>query len=185
MSFLDSFFESLRAGSPRMQEAGTGLAETETVRKIVHALDELDEERAKYVASFAYILGRVAHADLDISEDETRAMERIVVERGGLPEEQAVVAVQIAKTQNKLFGGTEDFLVTREFNSLASREQKLALLDCLYAVSAADQGISTVEDNEIGKIASELKLSRNDVVGIRSAYSDSLNVLKDKGAEEA
>ena len=185
MSFLDSLFDTLTGGSPRMQEAGVGSAETETVRKIVHALDALDEERAKYIASFAYILGRVAHADLDISDDETRGIERLVVERGGLPEEQAVVAVQIAKTQNKLFGGTEDFLVTREFRSLATREQKLALVDCLYALSAADEGISTVEDNEIGKIASELQLTRDDVASIRSAYTEHLNVLKDRGTKES
>ena len=182
MAILD-WLERVGGGSPRMHEAGAGDAETDTVRKIVQALDELDEERAKYIASFAYVLGRVANADLDISEAETRSMERIVVERGGLPEEQAVVAVQIAKTQNRLFGGTENFLVTREFAALATRDQKVQLLDCLFAVSAADEGISTVEDNEIGKIAGALQLSREEVAAVRSGYSDYLNVLKEPGGE--
>ena len=122
-------------------------AETETVRKIVQALDRLELERARYIAAFAYLLGRVAHADQHVSEEETREMERIVMERGGLPEEQAVLVVQMAKTQNLLFGGTENFLVSREFGKIAGRDQKLALLDCLYAVCSADQSISTVEDN--------------------------------------
>jgi len=164
-----------------MREAGGDADETETVRKIARALDELDEERAKLIATFAYILGRVAAADLEISEEETLAMERIVVERGGLPPEQAVIVVQIAKSQNKLFGGTEDFLVTREFNGLADRATKLALLDCLYAVSASDDSVSTVEDNEISKIASELLLSRADVVQARVSYKEYLAVLKDRG----
>lgn len=176
MSFLDSLFESLRGGSPRMQEAGVD--ETETVRKIARALDELDTERARYIATFAYILGRVAHADLDISEEESRAMERIVVERGGIPPQQAVIVVQIGKSQNRLFGGTEDFLVTREFNEIADRAQKLQLLDCLYAVSASDDDVSTVEDNEIGKIANELRLDRADLVRAREAYVQYLSVLR-------
>ena len=120
--------------------------ETETVRKIVDALEGMDSQKARYVAAFAYLLSRVANADRNISQEETRAMERIVMERGGLPEEQAILVVQMAKTQNRLFGGTENFLVTQEFNEIASREQKLALLDCLYAVSAADNSISTKEE---------------------------------------
>ena len=104
MSLLESLFDELRGGSPRMQKAGVD--ETETVRKIARALNELDTDRARYIATFAYILGRVAMADLEISEDETRAMEQIVTDRSGLPPEQAVMVVQIAKSQNLLFGGT-------------------------------------------------------------------------------
>src|SRR3990172_10418282 len=125
------------------RKKGKVSAETETVRKIVDALDRLEPERARYIAAFAYLLGRVAHADQHISPEETQEMERLVMERGGLPEEQAILVVQMAKTQNLLFGGTENFLVSREFEKIASREQKLALLDCLYAVSSADKSIST------------------------------------------
>ncbi len=176
MSFLDSLFENLRGGSPRMQEAGVD--DTETVRKIARALDELDTDRARYIATFAYILGRVAFADLEFSEDESPEMEHLVVERGGLPPEQAVIVVQLAKSQNRLFGGTEDFLVTREFNEIADRVQKLQLLDCLYAVSAADDDVSTIEDNVISKIANELSLDRTDLVRAREAHAQYLSVLK-------
>lgn len=154
-------------------------AETETVRKIVAALDRLEPERARYIAAFAYLLSRVARADLEISPDETRAMERIVMEVGGLPEEQAILTVQMAKTQNQLFGGTENFLVTREFNKIATPEQKLALLHCLYAVSSADKSISSVEDHEIRKISRELLVSHRDFIEVRLAHRDHLAVLKD------
>ena len=156
--------------------------ETETVRKIVAALDRLELERARYIAAFAYLLSRVAHADLHISPEETREMEGIVVERGGLPEEQAVLVVQMAKTQSLLFGGTENFLVTREFHKIASREQQIALLHCLYAVSSADKSISTVEDHEIRKISRELKLSHQDFIAVRLAYREHLAVLKKPSA---
>ena len=155
-------------------------AETATVRKIVDALERMEPERARWIASFAYVLGRVAHADLAISADETRAMERVMVERAGLTEEQAILVVQIAKSQNLLFGSTENYLVTREFTRLASRDEKRALLDCLFAVSAADETVSTVEDTEIRRISEELKLDHDDFIAIRSAYRDHLSVLKKK-----
>ena len=157
---------------------GASPAETDTVRRITAALDELDPERARYVAAFAYILSRVARADMAISPDETRMMERMVVELGGLPESQAVIVVQMAKSQNVLFGATENYLVTREFNRIATRDQKLALLECLFAVSAADQSISTVEDNEVRQIADELSLEHPDFIAARSAFRDYLAVLK-------
>ncbi len=153
-------------------------AETETVRKIAGALDQLEPERAKFIAAFAYLLSRVARADLVVTPEDTAAMERLVMEQGGLPEEQAVLVVQMAKTQNMLFGGTENYLVTREFNKIASPEQKLALLHCLFGVSAADNSISTVEDNEVSLIADELRIEHRDFIAVRSKFRDYLAVLK-------
>lgn len=153
-------------------------ADTETVRKVIEALDKLDPARARFIAGFGYILTRVANADLKISPEETHAMERIIVERGGLPEEQALIVIQTAKTRTQLFGGTENFLVTREFSRIATREEKLALLDCLFAVAAADDGISTTEDNEIRQIVNELGLGHPDFIGVRSRWKDQLTVFR-------
>ena len=151
---------------------------SETLRKIIEELNHMDREQAKYIASFAYVLGRVAHADFEISEQETIAMEKIVRELGGLSEEQAILVVQLAKSQNMLFGGTENFVVTKEFARLATRKQKLAMLDCLFAVSASDESVSTAEDNEVRKISRELRLDHSDFIAARSAYKQHLAVLK-------
>ena len=158
------------------QHAVTG--DTETVRKVIEALDQLDPARARFIAAFGYILGRVAYADMKISPEEVHAMEQIIMERGGLPEEQALIVVQTAKTRAQLFGGTENFLVTREFSRIATREEKLALLDCLFAVAAAEGGISATEDNEIRQIVNELGLGHPDFIAVRSRWKDQLTVLK-------
>jgi len=153
-------------------------ARTETVRKIVTELEALEPAKARFVAAFAYILGRVAHADLHISEEETRKMEEIVHSLGHLPEDQSVLVVQIAKSQNRLFGGTENYLVTREFMEISRPEQRQELLDCLFAVSASDDSISGVEEAQIRQIASELGFSHRDFVTARSAYNQHREVLK-------
>jgi uncharacterized tellurite resistance protein B-like protein len=144
-------------------------AETETVRKIVGALDQMEPDRARYIAAFAFILCRVAEADMNITQAEIDEMEQIIMEKSRLPEEQAILVVQMAKTQSHLFGGTENFLVTREFNRIARREQKLTLLDCLFAVAAVDM-ISTTEENEIREIGTELELTHDDFVAGLIAY---------------
>jgi uncharacterized tellurite resistance protein B-like protein len=173
MSILE--FLGLRRREPG---AGAGSSETETVRRIVEKLDHLEPDRARFVAAFAFVLSRVAGADMKISGDETQTMERIVMEYGGLSEEQSILVVQMAKNQNLIFGGTENYLVTRELNRVASREQKKAILDCLFAVSAADDSISTLEGNVIRQIADQLKLEHKDYIESRSKYREFLAVLR-------
>ncbi len=167
-------FLGLGPGVSRSAAAG----ETETVRRVVAALERLAPDTARYVARFAYVLGRVAGADRGVSPEETRAMERLVTERSGLDEAQAVLVVQIAKSQHALLGGTEDYLVTREFAAAATREQKLALLDCCMALAAVDADVSGPEDDVVRGISRELGLSHADFIAARSAYRDYLAVLK-------
>jgi uncharacterized tellurite resistance protein B-like protein len=96
-----------------------------------------------------------------------------------LPEAQALIVVQTAKMHNHLFGATENFLVTREFSRIATREQKLELLDCLFAVSAEEDDISRAEDNEVHQIASELGLEHREYIAARAAWKHKLKLLQD------
>ena len=89
--------------------------ETETVRRIVGRLNALPPERARLVASAAYILARAAHADLDISDEEALLIEQQLQERGMLDEPTAVLVAEMARLQARTVGDTEDYVVTREF----------------------------------------------------------------------
>lgn len=137
------------------------------LRETLDAVDHLDPDRARYLAAFAYLLGRVAHADQHVSADETRTMEALVRDHGGLSTDQAMIVVQLAKTSNLLFGGTANFLVAREFSDLASYDQKLALTRCLFALSATDESISLAEEGEIHRIARELRIDHPDLIALR------------------
>ena len=150
----------------------------EGVRTIVGALDTLEPDRARYLAPFAYILSRVAHVDQHVSDEETRMIEQVVAREGQLPEAQAKLVVEIAKAQSVLFGGVEDFQVTREFSNRATHEEKLALLHCLFAVSSADETIAVAEDNEMRRIARELRVEHADYIAVRLAHRKHLSVLK-------
>ena len=168
----------------KREKAQGDAGETDTVRRIVGELRALPPERARYVAAFAFVLARVAHADLTISKEETERMERIVRDLGHLPAAQAILAVEIAKRQSELSGGTENFLVTRELKEIATREQCRELLDCLFAVSAADDSISGAEELQIRQIASELGFSLEELVEIRSSWNDKREILRRPAGRE-
>ena len=144
-----------------------GTAESAPLRELVDALDRLDPARARHLARFAYLLGRVALADRHISPDETRAMERLVQEEGALAADQAMLVVTLAKSSNLLFAGTADFQVTQEFADSASYAEKLALARCLFAVASTDQAISMAEETEIHRIANQLKIDPADLTALR------------------
>jgi len=152
--------------------------DTETVRRIARRLEELPPDRARFLAAFAFILARVANADRTISQEESRRMEEIVAEFAGVGEEQAVLVVELAKSQERLFGGTEGFLVTRQFNQLATRAEKEQLLHCLFAVSAADDTITLDEENEIRRIATLLGFSHAEFSRVRSTYNEKRRILQ-------
>jgi uncharacterized tellurite resistance protein B-like protein len=153
-------------------------SDTETVRRIIAEVDRLEPGEARFIAAFAFVLARVANADMEISEEEIRRMETVVRDVGGLEEAQAVLVVQMARSQQLLMGATENYLVTREFSSIADRAQKERLLHCLFAVSAADGSISLAEENEIRQIAEELGFEHREFSAIRSQYNDQRSILR-------
>ena len=151
-----------------------GSGETETVRRIAARLERLEPAQAKYLAAFAYVLARVANADLRFEESETSAMEGIVRGTAGLSDAEAALAVEIAKSQARLLGGTENYVVTREFKGISTPAQRARLLECLFEIAAADGTISTVESAEIAAIGEELGFTRPEINALRSAYRDRL-----------
>jgi uncharacterized tellurite resistance protein B-like protein len=170
-----SILDFLKSGAAKKPAAH---GDTETVRRIVGELNKLEPARARHLAAFAYVLSRVANADLDISEVETRKIVEIVQRLGKIPEEQAMIVAEIANSQNRLFGGTENYLVTREFKEIASDDERQHLLDCLFAVSAADQAITGDEEGQIWQIASELGFSHREYIDARLAYQDKRTVFR-------
>lgn len=156
--------------------AWLGLRETDSpdptpLRDLVATLEHLEPTEARHLARFAYLLGRVAHADQHVSAEETRAMEAIVTREGGLSADQAVMVVGLAKSANLMFGGTADFQVAQEFAEAASYDEKLSLARCLFAVAATDETISVAEESEIHRIAMHLKIDHKDLTSLRVSHA--------------
>jgi len=146
----------------------------DALRHLLEALERLEPERAQYLARFAYLLGRAAHADQHVSPQETATMERLVASEGGIPQDQAMLVVGLAKTSALLFGGTDDFIVARDFAAAATYEQKRALVRCLFAVASAEGNISMEEEREIQRTAGALRVEASDVLALRLEFRQHL-----------
>jgi uncharacterized tellurite resistance protein B-like protein len=133
------------------------------------AVGRLGAEKARYIASFAHLLGRVAGADLVISPEESREMLRIIREESDLPEPQAKMVLELAQSRD---AGEEtvDSIVSQQFARMAVRDQKLSLLSCLFSVAAAEGDISHVEEQTIKQIAGEIDVTDRDYVAVRYRY---------------
>lgn len=165
------------AGSTSRSTAAPG-ADTATVRRIVSQLEALPPERARYLAAASYVLARVSNADLAMSPDETAFMERTLVEESGIGEAEAILVVEAAKQQARLFGSTEDYLVTREFKRISDPEGRLRLLRACFLAAAADTLISSAESATLNQIASELDVDAADLGALRSEFADRLSVVQ-------
>lgn len=150
------------------------------LRELIDTLEHLEPARARHLARFAYLLGRVAHADRHVSPDETREMEALVVEEGRISQDQAMAVVGLAKASNLMFGGTADFVVAQEFAEQATYEEKLALARCLFAVAVIDESISMPEEAEIHRITNQLKILPQDLTKLRVRHSRYLPGLTKK-----
>jgi uncharacterized tellurite resistance protein B-like protein len=140
------------------------------VRQVAAQLEALPEETTRYVAAFAYVLGRIAHADRQFSDEETRTMVDLVQVSGHLTVDQATLVVETAKAQHRLFDGADAAKMTRQFKKLITPEQRQSLLHCIIAVAAADQSISAVEERELRAVASDLGVDLDEFETILGSY---------------
>ena len=153
-------------------------AETDALQRAASVLDAVTPERARYVAAFAYLLGRVASVDSHVTPDEMDLMHRLVQKEAELSDDEARAVVDLALGDALRFGGTHNLDVTREFTALASFDQRLGLVRCLFAISAADDSVAMAEDNEIRRISRELKIEHAEFIGARAEVRAHLKVLR-------
>lgn len=163
--------------SPRALEPRSP-GETATVRRIVARLEEMPADRARFVAAAGYILARAAHADLEISDEETAAIERELQRDGALDEPTAVLVTEMAKLQARTVGGTEDYVVTREFKALATDIQRLDVLRACFVIGAASGEISAEEAAVLNQIAGELDIPADDLNAIRAEHREQLSSVR-------
>jgi uncharacterized tellurite resistance protein B-like protein len=152
--------------------------DSESIRRISAELEALPIEQRRYVAGFAYVLARVAHADLEVSDVELAHMERSLVEVGHLSAAQATLVVEMARNMNELYGATDDYVVTREFARTATREQREDLLRTAFAVGAADDSIVAPEVAELNEVGKELGFRSDEIDDMRDEFRDQLAAIQ-------
>jgi len=184
MSLLRRALGLDRSGTDELLDVNSPLpagpaGETESVRRIATRLTALPPARARFVAAFAYLLGRAAHADVAVTDGETAEMTRQVMEVGALDEATAGLVVALAGTRAGDFGATEDYLVTREFKAISSMDERQRLLRCCLLVMAADDEVDATESWLVNRLAEELDIERPDLNRIRAEFHDRISGIRE------
>jgi uncharacterized tellurite resistance protein B-like protein len=109
-----------------------------SVKRIAAEFEQFDDDTARYLAAFAYVLGRVAAVDREVDDDEVAVIKLALVEIAGIDPGHARLVADAAHVEAQEEGGTQDYIATRDFRRVASREQCEQLLRCLLQVAAAD-----------------------------------------------
>lgn len=183
--------DSSATGPGASQPGDIPVGETDSVRRITARLAALPPERARFVAAFAYLLGRAANADLAVTEAETAEMTRLLAEVGELDPATASLVAELAGSRAERFGATEDYLVTREFKAISTPEDRERLLRCCLLVVAADDDVDAEEAWLVNRLAEELEVDRADLNRIRAEFTDriggvrELRRLRDEAPPEA
>ncbi len=154
-------------------------AESESVRRLVRHLEAVEPAQARFLACYAYTLARAANADFEISDAETRLIEELVTELGAIAAHEAAFVVELAKAQAGDIGGTDDFLVTREFMGVSTRAQQIALVRSCLAIAAVDGSISAEESAVANQIANELGLTSVEMAPLRAEFSDRMASIQE------
>ncbi|MEM9177007.1 MAG: MMPL family transporter, partial [Myxococcota bacterium] len=140
-----------------------GTVEVAPLDAIVDQLDRIEPARARFLAAFAYVLARVAHADDHIDETETEAIRKSVRELGALEEADAGLVVRLATAQARILSTAESAVVSASFLALSNETERDGLMRCLARVAQADGSFAETERREIARIGAELGYSEADL----------------------
>jgi len=157
-------------------------ADPKSVQVLLEKLAPLEETKARELACFAYVLGRVASADQEISDSERQSIRSLLQDKGGLPLEQAELVAEVALDEARHRGGTQDYLVTRQLQTLVSKERREEMLDCLLAVAAADGVIVSSEEDELKQIARQFGFQNREFLEALGRYRHFRSVLQGLGS---
>jgi uncharacterized tellurite resistance protein B-like protein len=142
------------------------------------ALGDRAEDEVKLVTGFAGLLGKVAYADLEISQKEIGMIRTLLQEKMNLRDSQLGPILKLIELHCIELFSLEDYIYTRMINDVCDRQQKLELIDAMFSVAAANKSISSHEDGVIGGAYKDLQLTHKEFISIKSRYKDHLDVLK-------
>lgn len=151
----------------------------EKVEKLVldMGLEQSETEQIK-IACISGLMARVAYIDFHFDDNEKVIIEESLSKWTKLSSEEIKAVTQLAYTEVKDLAGLENYLYTNGIKDILSPDEKYELLESLFAIAAAHDGVDEKESEEIRTICQGLALEHKYFLGARATVLDSLNALK-------
>ena len=123
---------------------------------------DIDEDRLRKLSLAGGLMARVAHVDLEITDDEYKAIANSLMAEWGISTEEAAFVTEVAVSE---IGPDMDYYrLARQFFSSTDREERAKFLNILFSIANADGFVSNEEIEEIRAIANSLRLTHRQFI---------------------
>lgn len=116
----------------------------------------LDEFELRKLGLAGALMGRVAYADQELSEDEISAMQQVLQGAWSLHSRHAAVVVEFVLDAAR--SRLDDRRLLREFYEVSTEQERADFIDVLFDIARAQGGILSGEYDTIQRISQALKL---------------------------
>ena len=128
---------------------------------------DLTAKEVAYITSLAALLGRIAHADDDFSQEEKVEISNLLKSSTKLSHEDIDVIMETIVDDT--LRGLDLKSITRTFYNQSTVEQREQLLNCLFLVAGADGHVDPAEVDEIERIAVGLNMKHRDILRAKAS----------------
>ncbi len=118
---------------------------------------DIDDERLRKLSLAGGLMARVAHVDLEISDDEYKAIVSSLITEWGITSEEAAFVTEVAVSE--ISPDMDYYRLAREFFTSTDRDERVKFLNILFSIANADGFVSNEETEEIRTIANSLRLT--------------------------
>jgi uncharacterized tellurite resistance protein B-like protein len=122
----------------------------------------IEEGRLRKLSLAGGLMARVARVDLEVTDDEYKAIVSSLINEWGITTEEAAFVTEIAVSE---IGPDMDYYrLAREFFTSTDREERAQFLNILFSIANADGFVSNEETEEIRAIANSLRLTHRQFI---------------------
>jgi len=147
-------------------------------QEVQKSFPDYDDDQLARIVAISSMMSRVAYADLDICKKEQVKMSESVHKWFEFSKDESQKLIELVVKYTKVLSGIENHLYARELNQSLSKPEKIKLLNTLFAIAASDDSVTTIEENEIYNITTELLLTKKEYVQAKMTVLDFLAALK-------
>ncbi len=123
---------------------------------------DIDEDRLRKLSLAGGLMARVAHVDLEVTDNEYKAIANSLITEWGMSMEEAAFVTEVAVSE---IGPDMDYYrLAREFFTSTEREERAKFLNILFSIANADGFVTNEEIEEIRAIANSLRLTHRQFI---------------------
>lgn len=135
---------------------------------------DIPEDQLRKLSLAGGLMARVAHVDLEVTNDEFKAIADSLEKEWNISSDEAAFVTEVAVSE---IGPDMDYYrLTREFFTSTTGEERSQFLNVLFSVANADGFVSAQEIEEIRAIANSLRLTHKQFINAK------LTIPKDQRA---